>query len=175
EGLHFHAREEVRQRVAGGEHRGGVPLAYLLDGHQPAFVGRELVRTLVLATIEEPRDLVAARARGVLQRAQDAQRVTHRPVQQIPVVSHHHSIVAAAKPARKAASPSSNRVRARCPSAARSAGAIASTCSTACSTAAGATWKLRARPSVPVRAAVTSTPVVASTSSFIGSPSTVIT
>ncbi|MCW0465793.1 hypothetical protein NB705_002866 [Xanthomonas sacchari] len=87
EGLDLHPGEEMRHRVAGGDHRVRIPRQHLFHRRQMALVGAQI---LGAGAVEEPCRLVAARADRRLQRTQDRQRITLGPVQQI-VLAHQCS------------------------------------------------------------------------------------
>src|SRR3546814_2282476 len=75
----------MRHGVAGGDHRARVPRAHL-GRRQKLFVGPQL---FCAAAVEEPGRLVAARADGSLDRAQDGQRITLGTIEQ--VMARHRS------------------------------------------------------------------------------------
>ena len=79
EGLHFHAGEKMRYRVAGRDHREGLPGAHFGNAEQ-ALAGDQI---LGARAVKEPGGFIAAGADGRLHRPQDGQRITLGAVQQI--------------------------------------------------------------------------------------------
>src|SRR3546814_7624502 len=79
----------MRHGVAGGDNRARVPRAHL-GRRQKLFVGPQL---FCAAAVEEPGRLVAARADGSLDRAQDGQRITLGTIEQ--VMARHVALLCA--------------------------------------------------------------------------------